>query len=276
MRPKVRTRNSKFKKPPIIESVFRMKWKKSVNSYPLVDFRYHKIPTGLYSLLESEYPYVEKEDPTGEVYWFRKTEEGFPLIQIDPESMSIHMDETNYIEKIKFLEVCGAILKKFFGAFDFVVPVQLSLSYLDAFDLQEGENISNFLKEKLHTTFSFNSIIHEHVNREQEVIRERDVIGRKPVSIRFRNEYRVNEPEGLFTCLISAPHPYKDRNVLLLDTSITSGSKDTDIGIFSYSREGEESILKNLFDWLNKAEALVYDWFFAMVTRYDILFENEE
>ena len=270
MKVNVRDRDSKFKKSPIIESIFRMKWKKSMNSDPSADLRYSKIPADLYDLLEQEYPYVEQDDSAEGAYQFRKTTGGFPVIQIDPETMSIHMDETVYIEKIKFLGVCRAILEKFFRKFDFVYPVKLSLSYLNAFDLQEGENISNFLEEKLYTTLYFDSLIHDHVNRKREAIE------RKPESIRFRNEYRVSEPEGLFTCLISAPHPFKDKTVLLLDTSITSESSDSDLRVFSHSEEDKESILKSLFDWLNKVENLLYDWFFAMVTGYDTLFENEE
>ena len=265
-----RDRTSKFKKPPIVEAAFYIWWDpfEGVKSRDHIDFRYESIPADFYSEIKEDYGYIDEQgQPISfhpfPLHRFRRASDEFPVIQIASDRLSIHFDNTNFANRTNFLDTCKIIVGKFFRKFDFIRPTGLKLSYLDAFELSEEQNIHHFLGEKLNIELKFDQSVYDRVDKENQEFNA------NPVDIKIKNTFDIMEPGGTFSCGIeNGRKDETNERVVLLDTSITS--EDSDVHFL------REKPLVGLGKWLESAEEFIYDWFYAMINNYSELFEENQ
>ena len=237
---------------PIVEVHFEIRWGDKMNIVKEVDFKYHAIFARFKKLFSERYPfyeYISAIDRRGKgghiAYDFRPSKNGFPLIRIRYNGLSIHLDATSFMAKKDFVQICDEVLDKFFEEFKFT-PNYLNLEYVDAFDIDlERENLHNFLKDKLKLKVEFENSIYKKVGLDDH----------RPIYFDLRNDIKVESLEGIFSCRVKTIKKEDGRDVLALYTSVRSEIK-------------ENIETEQMKEWIRKAKDFIYEWFFEMAADF--------
>nr|MDO8086475.1 TIGR04255 family protein [Candidatus Sigynarchaeum springense] len=243
-----------LKNPPIIEALLEIKWKVGQNRNGFIDEAFKFFP-GLFSeKIRESYPIIESLDhlkvpdeinPYLPRFRFRKTNEGYPLVQIGPGILTVNLDKD--FSQEKFFKTCVEVLDVLFNLLHDLRVIELSIHYIDAFDFTFESDPFKFLDEKLQTHFNFSPQLFE-------------VTEIKPIAVKFSlmASYRVENPRGYFTCQLRDGIRKSDNAKLLLMDSIFR------------SLEGELPKNEGIHDWIKEGDEVIHKWFYKMIEKSGI------
>lgn len=235
-------------KKPLIEAIFELRWNiPSAEGDP----NYSLFIGRLFDRLEKEYPYYENLPASlipaqiaGQIaqHRFRTVKNGWPLIQVGPGLVTVN-DTDNYTWK-DFGDRIKSVIDKVYEAYPdkeaFAID-KLLLRYLDGFELDEEENMLEFLNANLKTKISYPTQLFDDVPIEN-----------KPTEIRVRSAYLVESPKGTIDIAIGSGRHRKKKRILM------------DIQFFS-GRDELPEMPEGFNNWIEEAHKLTDDWFFKLI-----------
>ncbi len=250
-----------LKNPPIIEAIFEIRWKVWEKGKPTIepiDKKYKFFPGIFHEKIKNLFPYIEilpstripdEMDIYLPRYRFRKTQNGYPLVQIGPGILTVNSDK-NFTQEL-FHNTCMEVIDILYEIMHDIEIVHIQIHYIDGFDYDyDTKDAFEFLGNKLETSFNFSPELFEITN-----------ITPKPAKFHIESTYRVNDPLGYFMCqLRSGIRKLNNNKLILMDT------------IFRAS-DNEVPKRKEILGWIRKADDLIHKWFYKMISKMEELFK---
>lgn len=243
--PKVRQLPNK----PLIEAIVEVRWQLS---RPEGDPHYDILVGRLYDRIQNQYPFHESL-PTTLVpeqmaeyliqHRFRSGKERWPLVQIGPGIVTLN-DTTGYIWR-DFGERAKSLVQAVFDAYP--EPQQLRISnlvlrYLDAFELQPGDHILDYLSEKLKTKVSL----------PPQLFKDATSVSPVPRNLNMMLSFATHRPKGdILVRFANGTH--NDRPALIMETAVRTEGSDLPNMPQGFER------------WVEDAHELTDDWFFKFI-----------
>jgi len=239
---------------PLIEAIFEIRWElEKKPSNIMIDPHYKLLVGQIFDRIKNDYAFFKSlpQSTMPDEFWpytvqhqFRKSDNGWPLIQVGPGIMSLN-DTKEYVwadfEKriMGLLDVLFEIYPSSNGG---LTPNGLLLRYIDAIEFDfEKDNIINFLRDKLKTTID----IHEKLFNDTGV-------SKLPSEFDLRFSFQTNEPPGAIRIRFVRGKKNKN-NALIWETQVSSF---------------DEKVPKNkedIINWVSKSHKLTHDWFFKLI-----------
>ncbi len=238
---------------PLMEAIFELRWELRELAPGLKSDPHYKILIGsLYDRVKDEYPFHE-ELPTATIpdeisgyivkHRFRKSENGWPLIQLGPGVVTLNDTEGYVWEDFegRISHLVDAIFEAYPDSENLKVE-GLLLRYIDAIDFDfEKNDIFGFLEEKM----KINIVIHGKLF-EDTGVRE------FPENIDLRFSFPSTNPRGVVR-LRFAHGKRKEVDAFIWETIVQSVKGDV------------SNIKEEIVGWVEKAHSLTDDWFFKII-----------
>jgi len=235
-------------KKPLIEAIFEFRWQiRNEEGDP----HYTLFLGRLYDRVQKQYPFHESL-PTAMIplpaagnviqHRFRVNKGKWPLIQIGPGIVTIN-DTESYIWQ-DFGQRAKSIIKAVFEAYpepDQLNTASLVLRYLDGFELDQNEDMFNYLSTKLKSTVLLPPQLFENTD-----------VSRSPKILNIMASFPVAKPKGDILVRFGSGR-HNDRPALIMETAVHSDSPD-----LPRMPEGFER-------WVEDAHKLTDDWFFTFI-----------
>jgi len=244
---------------PLVEAIFEIKWKlKKGSDNTFIDENFHLIPGILYSKISDEYPeYVSL--PTSLLppeiagytarYQFRKSKDGWPLVQIGPGILSVN-DTESYVWEDFEKRITDVVLKLFSSYTQIKKNIEiesLMLRYIDAIPFNYTDaDIFEFLKTKLKLNIEITPALFSSEN-----------VQPRPSNFNIDLSYPSKKPAGIITIKFTTGHKFNPagqmEQALIWNTMFRS-----ETGI-NAAKE------KEILDWVKSSHSLINEWFFTLI-----------
>lgn len=234
---------------PLIEAIFELRWQVSRDEG---DPHYTIFVGRFYDRVQNQYPFHESLS-TALVpaqmaenlvqQRFRSGKGQWPLVQIGPGIVTLN-DTDGYIWQ-DFGQRAKSLVQAVFEAYP--EPQQLRVSnlvlrYLDAFELQPGDDILGYLSGKLKSTFTLPS----------QLFDDTTAVLPAPRNLNILVSFPTSRPKGdILVRFASGKH--KDRLALIMETAVRSEGSDL------------PGMPQGFEKWAEGAHKLTDDWFFKFI-----------
>ena len=233
---------------PLIEAILEFRWQiRNEEGDP----NYTLFIGRLYDRVQEQYPFHEPL-PTvmiplpaaGNIiqHRFRIGKGRWPLMQIGPGIVTVN-DTGGYVWQ-DFGQRAKSLIKAIFEAYP--EPNQLStaslvLRYLDAFYLDQNEDMFNYLSTKLKSRVAFPPQLFEGTD-----------VSKRPKIMNIMASFPAGKPKGEILVKFGSGR-HNEKPALIMETSVRSDSPD-----LPKMPEGFEN-------WVEDAHKLTDDWFFTFI-----------
>lgn len=242
-----------LKNKPLVEAILEIRWKlQGLPPGPQVDPHYKLLLGRLFDRIRKDYPEHEQlptanvpDELVGHVvqHRFRVAANSWPLVQVGPGVFTVN--STADYTWPDFRSRVLAAIEKLFDAHPKVDELKITnliLRYIDAVDFDySGDNILEFLKDKLKVTFSLPINLFEGTDVE-----------RKPNGLTSHFSFRCHNPKGAITLRLATGQK-ENVPAVIWETTVESAGDDV------------PDMPKKFEGWLDAAHSLTDDWFFKMI-----------
>lgn len=245
-----------LKNKPLVEAIFEIRWQIEQQNQPTVDSNTQFILGRLFDRISSEYPIYEQLPSSvvpdnmaeGLVKHRIRSNKGWPLVQLGTGILTVN-DTENYgwldfkkriIDVVNQLYIVHPNQDKF-------SPRQLILKYVDAVDLQSGEDVYKFLEDKMKFNLSLNPLLFN-----------KTLVDENPIQFDLQFAFKSTKPKGSVNFRL-----FKGQKVN------NQGNEITEALIWETTIQSFESELPeiplHLDKWLENAHSVAHDWFFTLI-----------
>ncbi len=242
---------------PLVEAIFEIRWELQEQGQGIKIDPYYKLLVGtLYDRIKKEYPVFESlpasrmpEEMSAYIvqHRFRKTQNGWPLVQIGPGIITLNSTDEYVWEDFK--ERIDHLIDELFKAYPChdggLKTNQVILKYLDAVEFDfKNDNILKFLSENLKLQIKFYDKLFENTG-----------IDASPSNLDLKFYFPTTNPKGtLHSRFLKAKMIDPEKEVLAWETHFVSVNEEA------------PKNKQQIDDWVEKAHTLtVYKWFFPLI-----------
>jgi uncharacterized protein (TIGR04255 family) len=242
-------------KKPLVEAIFELRW--ALQKQPdgqAIDPGFQIFLGRFYDKVSVDFPEPENLDaariPEGMIPYvvrnrFRKTKDGWPLVQVGSGILSVN--DTEGYDWLKFRPMLRDVIEILLETYpDKIAPLtfsQVMLRYVDAVPLNalnDNKTVLDFLKDHLHTTISIDSLLFDNAEH-----------ARKAEALTLRLNFPLDKPRALGVVAFSTGLKQNVPSIIWENMVISR----------------QEHVPQNLdaFDsWIQEAHAITDRWFFAL------------
>jgi uncharacterized protein (TIGR04255 family) len=239
--------------PPLIEAIFEIKWRLQEAAPGLKRDPHYSLLIGrIFDRLNDQYPFHEplpsasipSEMVAGVVqHRFRKGKDEWPVVQVGPGVFTVNDTEKYTWDDFgkRVIEGVNTLCEVYPDAENLTID-SLMLRYINGVEFDfGGEDIFRFLAEKMKVGFSLHPPLFQDTGVEE-----------RPLGLDCRFTFACAAPKATMNLRFTRGKRH-DADALIWQTNLVARSSDM------------PKLPGELGDWLEKAHAVLEDWFFKSI-----------
>jgi uncharacterized protein (TIGR04255 family) len=241
-------------KKPLVEAIFELRWTLQQQNQQQIDPGFQILLGRFYDKVSADFPEAENlqtailpEMMTPYVVRnrFRKTKDGWPLVQLGTGILSVN-DTAGYdwsTFKPMLRRAVEILLETYPQNIARLTLSQATLRYVDAIPLNaldDNKGVLEFLKDYLHTNISIEPLLFDNPS-----------LADKPSALALRLNYPLEKPQGLGVIAFTSGMK-ENLPSLIWENMVISGQKQVPQTLAAFD------------SWIDEAHAITDRWFFGL------------